>query len=163
MKTSYWTIATMNGDVISTQATIARSMFQKARGLLGKMKMLPQEAMIFYHASSIHTFGMKFPIDVVFVKKSGKVHRICCSVKPSRMLFCISYATIELPANRTKDCKLQKGNVIKWFQNDESGQVFVEYALIIAVLILGVIVAFIPLMEQVQDFLHSIAGYLVDL
>jgi uncharacterized protein len=163
MKNEYWIIQTEDGLVISSKAIVARSMFQKVKGLLGKKKMHPQEAMIFYQASSIHTFGMKFPIDVVFVKKTGEIRRVCGCVKPKKMLFCSSYATIELPENRAKVCHLEKGRFISWFRDEESGQVLVEYALIVALLVLGIIVAFIPLMEQVQDFLHEITGYLIDL
>jgi hypothetical protein len=163
MKNDYWTIQTEDGVVVSSKAIIAKSIFQKVKGLLGKKEMHSQEAMIFYRASSIHTFGMKFPIDVVFVKKTGEIQRVCVSVKPKKMLFCISYATIELPENRAKNCNLEKGKLISWFRDEESGQVLVEYALIVALLVLGVIVAFTPLMEEVQDFLHEITNYLVDL
>jgi Flp pilus assembly pilin Flp len=119
--------------------------------------------MIFYHASSIHTVGMRFAIDIIFVKKSGEILRIEPIVQPGRFLLCPSYATIELPENRSFEKKLEKGTILKWFQNEESGQVLVEYALILALLVLGMLVAFIPLMERVQEFLHSIIAYLIDI
>lgn len=154
---------TLDGITVSDQAVIASSIFQKTKGLLGKQHMQPQEAMIFYHASSIHTVCMKFAIDIIFVKKSGEILRIESIVQPGRFLFCPSYATIELPENRSLEKKLEKGNILKWFQNEESGQVMVEYALILALLVVGMLVAFNPLMERVQEFLHSIIGYLIDI
>jgi uncharacterized protein len=163
MKKITWTIAAMNGTTVATQAMIASSIFQKTRGLLGKRHLHPQEAMIFYHASSIHTVGMRFAIDIIFVKKSGEILRIESGVQPGRFLLCPSFATIELPENRSLEKKLEKGNILKWFQNEESGQVFVEYALILSLLVIGMLIAFTPLMERVQEFLHSIIGYLIDI
>jgi len=163
MKKTTWTITMLDGTTVSNQAVVASSIFQKTKGLLGWQHLRPQEAMIFYHASSIHTVGMRFAIDIIFLKKTGEILRIETAVQPRRFLFCPSYATIELPENRSIEKKLAKGDILKWFQNEESGQTLVEYALILALLVVGMLVAFIPLMDRVQEFLHSIIGYLIDI
>ena len=46
---------------------VARSFLQRARGLLGRAPLAADEALLIRPCSSIHTFGMRFAIDVVFI------------------------------------------------------------------------------------------------
>ena len=61
---------------------------------------LPQgSAMIIAPSNAIHTFFMKFPIDVAFVGRDGRVRKIREAVRPWRMSAALrAYAVIELPA-----------------------------------------------------------------
>jgi len=61
---------------------------------------LPQgSAMIIAPSNAIHTFFMKFPIDVAFLSRDGRVRKIREAVRPWRMSAALrAYAVIELPA-----------------------------------------------------------------
>lgn len=50
---------------------IARTFAQRSRGLLGRDGI--PTALMLDPASSVHTFGMAFPIDVAYVARSGRV------------------------------------------------------------------------------------------
>lgn len=50
---------------------IARSFAERSRGLLGRSGI--DTALVLEPASSVHTFGMAFPIDVAYVSRSGRV------------------------------------------------------------------------------------------
>ncbi len=52
---------------------VARSFLQRARGLLGRAPLAADEALLIRPCSSIHTFGMRFTIDVVFIDARGYV------------------------------------------------------------------------------------------
>lgn len=150
-------------NTISTQLQIATNPFTKMKGLLGRRMMGEEEALLFFQASSIHTFGMKFAIDIVFLNRQFEIVRIVEALPAGKMAYCSSYVTIELPAYRTKQKLLSNGNTLRWFLNEESGQILVEYALILALLIVGVLIAFIPLLESVQNFMNQMINFVVDL
>ena len=55
--------------------------------------------MIIAPSNAIHTFFMKFPIDIAFVGRDGRVRKIREAVRPWRMSAALrAYAVIELPA-----------------------------------------------------------------
>ncbi|MBK8767481.1 MAG: DUF192 domain-containing protein [Burkholderiaceae bacterium] len=53
-------------------------------GWLGRRKACPDEALWLVPCRGVHTLGMRFPIDLVFLDRSGRVLRIDESVKPWR-------------------------------------------------------------------------------
>jgi uncharacterized membrane protein (UPF0127 family) len=55
-----------DGDVLAT-AEVAEGFAQRSKGLLGRTTY--EGAMIFPRTRSVHTMGMKFPIDVAFCDK----------------------------------------------------------------------------------------------
>jgi len=50
------------------------------RGLLGRTGLEPGEGLLIRPAGSVHTFFMRFPIDVVFVSRDGEVLKIASNV-----------------------------------------------------------------------------------
>jgi len=83
-------------QLLANKARIAKGFFARALGLMFRKSMNPDEALIFYRATSIHTFFMRFPLDVVFVDKNMKIIKICSNLKPSRVVFCPkAFMTIE--------------------------------------------------------------------
>lgn len=72
---------------------------QRLRGLLGTDCDAEPVALVNCHA--IHTFGMRYRIDVAFVKRSGVVLEAWSSVPPGRFLQCKgAWATLERPHGR---------------------------------------------------------------
>jgi len=67
--------------VVAEKALRAESPWERARGLLGGApRVLWLEP-----CASIHTFGMRFAIDVVFLGKEGQVLRRLSSLPPGRI------------------------------------------------------------------------------
>jgi uncharacterized protein len=48
---------------------------ERARGLLGRDEMEPSAGMLFERTSSVHTFGMRFPIVVAFLGRPDPAGR----------------------------------------------------------------------------------------
>ena len=53
--------------VLFKDAKIAKSFWQRLVGLMFKNSIGIEKIIIFYNASSIHTFFMRFPIDIIFL------------------------------------------------------------------------------------------------
>ena len=60
---------------------------------------------------SVHTFFMKFPIDLVYVDKKRKVRKVRHAVPPWRLSACLSaHSILELPAGTAKSTGTQPGD-----------------------------------------------------
>jgi uncharacterized membrane protein (UPF0127 family) len=88
-------------SVLSTHAVIAKTWKQKTFGLI----LAPKgTAMLFKTRSGIHTFFMKYPIDVLVLDKDNKVVAVKHELKPNRIfLWNVKYDTIIEFPNKTLD------------------------------------------------------------
>jgi hypothetical protein len=75
-----------DGSLLASRCAVADSPRQRARGLLGREKLDPGEA-LYLATSSIHTHFMRFPIDAVFLDGDMRVVRIRHNLKPWRFAF----------------------------------------------------------------------------
>lgn len=73
-------------------------------GLLAHSSLGDNEAMYFCPGGSIHTIGMRFPIDVVYLDQSKKVLKIESTMKPFRLSFAPkgTCSVLELSAGNAK-------------------------------------------------------------
>jgi uncharacterized membrane protein (UPF0127 family) len=55
-----------SGDVLAS-AEVATSIIQRSKGLLGKKGY--EGALVLHHTRSVHSIGMRFPIDVAFLDR----------------------------------------------------------------------------------------------
>lgn len=77
----------------------ARRFWQRAIGLLGRRALAADEALLIRPCSSIHTFGMRFAIDVVFLDRAGVVLALHPALPPWRTARCRgAQAVLELAA-----------------------------------------------------------------
>jgi uncharacterized membrane protein (UPF0127 family) len=73
------------------------------KGLLGKRELSAGEGLLIQPAPSIHTFFMRFPIDVVFLAKNGEVMKVAPNVGAWRMRSCRrAFAVLELAAGEAE-------------------------------------------------------------
>jgi uncharacterized protein len=73
-----------DGRVVCERCLVADSPLPRMRGLLGRRDLGSDEGVLLRPAGSVHTFFMRFPIDVVFLDRDGRVLRIAEAVRPWR-------------------------------------------------------------------------------
>ncbi len=101
------------GPWLATHAVLAGDSRARRAGLLGRAALAAGEAMIIAPCQGIHTFGMRFPIDVVGVARDGRVVTIAAAVKPWRVaLSWRAFAVLELAAGRCAEAGLTLGAVV---------------------------------------------------
>jgi uncharacterized protein len=104
----------LDGAVVCEQCTIASSPLPRMRGLLGKRDLASHEGVLLRPAGSVHTFFMRFPIDVVFLDRDGRVLRIAESVRPWRTAAARgAKAVLELRAGECARRRLLVGDVLE--------------------------------------------------
>jgi uncharacterized membrane protein (UPF0127 family) len=100
-----------DGHLLAARATLAGDSTSRRRGLLGRDGLAADEALVIAPTQGIHTFGMRFPIDVVFVDREGHVVRVAAAVPPARVrLAWRAFAAIELTAGTCLAAALRRGD-----------------------------------------------------
>jgi len=73
------------GTQVAGDVRNARSLWARTKGLLGRKSLGNEEALLIEPCSSIHTFGMAFPIDALFLSRDGRVVHLVKEMKASRI------------------------------------------------------------------------------
>ncbi|MBI4322862.1 MAG: DUF192 domain-containing protein [Candidatus Omnitrophica bacterium] len=73
--------------VVAQRAQAARGLLARMVGLLGRDALPAGEAMVFPWCNSIHTVGMRFPIDAIFVDQQWQVVSWRSGVRPWRVVW----------------------------------------------------------------------------
>jgi hypothetical protein len=90
---------TRTDHALATRVEPAFDSASRRKGLLGRDGLQDDCAIILAPCNAIHTFFMRFPIDVVFVSRTGMVISISRAVAPWRIRVALrAFAAVELPA-----------------------------------------------------------------
>lgn len=102
---------TRTGIVLAHSLGAAFDSKTRRTGLLGRDGLEEGHALIIAPTNAVHTFFMRFAIDVVFVRKDGLVVRTHHAVKPWRVAGALrGHAAIELPAGTLANSDTVKGD-----------------------------------------------------
>jgi uncharacterized membrane protein (UPF0127 family) len=103
-----------HGRLLASAIEAAFDSATRRRGLLGRDGLDDGAALIIAPCQAIHTFGMRFAIDVVFTNKNGLVLKCCPAVKPGRLAGCLTaFAVIELPAGAIERSETRVNDAIE--------------------------------------------------
>ena len=98
-------------------ATILETAFESAdrkKGLLGRDGLGPGQAMIIAPTNLVHTFAMRFPIDILFVARDGRVLKVRAGVPPRRIAGSLrAFAVIELAAGQAAASDTRAGDILE--------------------------------------------------
>ena len=73
------------GVVLATQIEPAFDSNTRRRGLLGRSHLSRGTVLAIAPSNAVHTFKMQFPIDVVFIRRDGRVVKYARNVVPGRI------------------------------------------------------------------------------
>lgn len=97
--------------VLGDRIVLARTPLARLRGLLGRAGLGAGEGLLLRPCNGVHTWGMRFSIDVVFLDAEGTVIRIEPGMSPRRMVPWVRRAkqALELPAGSATAVGLSLG------------------------------------------------------
>jgi len=106
---------TTRNSCLGEQVGMADSSLRRLVGLLGKRSLAPGRGLFIVPSQAIHTVGMAFPIDVVFVDKRYSVLGIREAVRPFRVtrVFWKALGVLELPVGTIRDSRTEVGDQLK--------------------------------------------------
>ena len=79
------TALTRNGETLIPRLTLALRFHERLFGLMGRRPLGPEEALLLDPCRAIHTWFMRFPLDLIFLDADQRVVRLVRNVKPWRM------------------------------------------------------------------------------
>jgi uncharacterized protein len=103
-----------SGRLLASQVEFALDSQSRRRGLLGRDALEKESALIIAPCAAIHTFFMRFAIDVVFVARDGRVLKTYSAVPRRRIAFSIgAFAVIELPVGAIAESAARPGDMLR--------------------------------------------------
>ena len=89
-----------SGRVVTGQLELAAGYWSRLRGLQFRAPLPVDRGLLLVPCGSIHTFFMRFAIDVVFLDSTGQVVGVRQRVRPWRVVPALrgTHAVLELPA-----------------------------------------------------------------
>lgn len=106
-----------SGYVIAQVTDVADTSAKRRKGLLGRRALPEGHALWIVPCESVHTWFMRFPIDVVYLDREHKVRKVCKSVAPWRLSICLfAHSVLELPAGVSEKTRIQRGDQLNFSQ-----------------------------------------------
>ena len=108
------------GTVLGSRIRLADGTWTRLAGLLNRARLDPGEGLWIMPSSAIHTMGMRFSIDAVFLEKMQaekrrRVKRIYHCLAPWRMTGFVwgAESVLELPAGTVEASKTEVGDELE--------------------------------------------------
>lgn len=99
------------GSCVETASSAAT----RNKGLLGRAGLPAGGGLWIVPCESVHTFFMKFPIDLVYIDRHKRVKKVRNSVGPWRLSACLSaHSILELPAGAASQAQTQRGDQLEF-------------------------------------------------
>lgn len=100
-----------NNQEIVGEIFKADAIFKRVRGLIGEKS---PKALYLETRWGIHTFGVKFPLDVVILDSNWQVKKIISGLNPNGVFFWnpAYFRVLELPAGIIKDFNVSLGDYL---------------------------------------------------
>jgi len=102
-------------SVLATCLEVADSGPKRNKGLLGRDGIVPGEGLWIVPCESVHTFFMRFPIDLVYLDRKNTIRKVRSAVGPWRLSACFSaHSVIELPAGTIRNTLTECGDLLEF-------------------------------------------------
>lgn len=107
-------INSRNGKELADTLSFADTAWKRFKGLIGKNSLSCNEALWIKPCKAVHTFGMKFPVDLVFLNKQNVVISTLEIVQPNRLppILLVPYSVLEVAAGRIAETETRPGDLI---------------------------------------------------
>lgn len=103
-----------NDKELAGSLQVADSLLQRMKGLLGRNAMANGEGLWIKPCMGVHTFGMRFPIDVIFLDGEHAVIAFKSRLVPNRLtpIYAKAASVLELPAGMIEKTATKPGDRI---------------------------------------------------
>jgi hypothetical protein len=87
---------------------------RRRRGLLGRSGLSSGEGLWIIPCEAVHTFGMQFSIDLVYLDRRSRVVKTRSHVRPGRLSACFTaHSVVELPSGTVRSTRTQPGDKLE--------------------------------------------------
>jgi uncharacterized membrane protein (UPF0127 family) len=102
------------GTVLATRLEAAHTGAKRRKGLLGRDGLESGGGLWIAPCESVHTFFMRFPIDLVYLDRGRRIKKTRSAVGPWRLSACLSaHSILELPAGTIAKTQTERGDTLE--------------------------------------------------
>src|ERR671910_890461 len=101
---------------LGNRIAMADSWLARLRGMLGQPAPLPGQGLLLTPCSSVHMYGMRYPLDIAFLDRNGRVIATYPGLAPGSRTRWHRNAThaLELPAGTLEASGTTMGDTLVW-------------------------------------------------
>ncbi len=105
--------------MLADRADVADTSAKRRTGLLKHKGLDPGEGLWIVPCEGVHTFAMKFAIDVVFLNRKHKILKVRPNMVRSRIaLSLLAHSVLELPAGTLEQTGTERGDQLEFEKYD---------------------------------------------
>ncbi|GGA62593.1 hypothetical protein GCM10011507_12680 [Edaphobacter acidisoli] len=102
-------------SVLADNVEVADHGAARSKGLLGRDGLDQGEGLWIVPCEAVHTIGMRFPIDLVYIDRNKVVKKVRSSVRPWRLSGCLTaHSVIELASGAVLAAKTHRGDALEF-------------------------------------------------
>jgi hypothetical protein len=99
--------------VLATAAEVADTSAKRRQGLLKHKSLAAGQGLWIAPCEAVHSFFMKFPIDVIYLDRKKRVRKVTRNLAPWRLSACLTaHSVLELPAGKADETQTQPGDLL---------------------------------------------------
>ncbi len=103
------------GTVLAEAAGVADTSAKRRTGLLKHTQLNPGEGLWIAPCEAVHSFGMKFAIDVVYLDRKKRVRKLRKQMVPRRLSACLTaHSVLELPVGVIEASQTRPGDQLEF-------------------------------------------------
>jgi uncharacterized membrane protein (UPF0127 family) len=103
------------GTVLAEAADVADTSAKRRTGLLKHTKLEPGAGLWIAPCEAVHSFGMKFAIDVVYLDRKKRVRKVRKEMVPRRLSACLTaHSVLELPVGMIEASRTEPGDQLEF-------------------------------------------------
>jgi uncharacterized membrane protein (UPF0127 family) len=103
------------GSVLAEAAEVADTSAKRRTGLLKHSGLAPGSGLWIAPCEAVHSFGMKFAIDLVYLDRKKKVRKIRREMVPRRLSACLTaHSVLELPVGAIDASRTEPGDQLEF-------------------------------------------------
>lgn len=101
--------------VLATCMEVADSGLKRNKGLLGRKRLAPGEGLWILPCEAVHTVGMQFSIDLVYLDRKNRIKKLRSAVPPWRLSACLSaHSVLELVPGTIRETQTSLGDTLEF-------------------------------------------------
>jgi uncharacterized protein len=114
-RAEYCVVNETSGIGVAARVRVAGTSSERRKGLGGTDELSRGSGLWITPCEAIHTFGMRFPIDALFLDRHFRVRKITRSLRPRRICICLSASSVlELESGATIRCGVKLGDTLRF-------------------------------------------------
>jgi hypothetical protein len=101
--------------VLANSIVLADCGESRRKGLLGRAGLSPDEGLWIVPCEAVHTFWMRFSIDLVYLDRRLKVRKTRSGVRPWKLSACFSaHSVLELASGTIRETQTRPGDTLEF-------------------------------------------------